>query len=90
LIIKEVEAALATGGSCAMAWGDYGEQAEKEKEKEKAPDESEAISSCGTEGRNRTGTPKGHRFLRPTCLPIPPLRQSGVIIVREAVTVKPL
>ncbi len=28
----------------------------------------------GTEDRNRTGTPGGHRFLRPTCLPIPPLR----------------
>ena len=31
--------------------------------------------SFGTEGRNRTGTARSHRFLRPTCLPIPPLRQ---------------
>jgi hypothetical protein len=30
------------------------------------------------EGRNRTGTLKEHRFLRPTCLPIPPLRQRGL------------
>ena len=38
------------------------------------------LSVNGTEGRNRTGTGKAHRFLRPTCLPIPPLRQEVCII----------
>ena len=46
--------------------------------KKKPPTNRGLFLLYGTEGRNRTGTLEEHRFLRPTCLPIPPLRQSGV------------
>ena len=59
-------------------------------DKEKAPKNQGLNLSNGTEGRNRTGTPGGHRFLRPTCLPIPPLRHEldDYIVPRQFV--KPL